>query len=77
MAPVARLTEAFKARVASTGLSDAAVAAAIGVTRQFYSQVKTGAQAPSVAFMAGAVKSGLATSFAEVAEVVDEQATAA
>lgn len=67
--PIARLTPQFLERVASTGLSDAAAAAAIGVTPQFYSQVKRGEQAPSTRFMAGAVLAGLATTFAEVAEV--------
>ena len=67
--PTAKLTPAFIARVEGTGLSDAAVAAAIGVTRQYYSQVKAGATAPSVRFMAGAVSAGLADTFADVAEV--------
>ena len=72
-----RLTQSFLDRVAATGLSDAAVAAAIGVTRQFYSEVKSGKSAPSTRFMAGAVVAGLATSFAEVAEVAPESATIA
>ena len=75
--PVARLTEGFKARVAATGLSDAAAAAAIGVSRQYYSQVKAGREAPSVRFIAGAVLAGLADSFADVAEVQRDSAHAA
>lgn len=67
--PIARLTPDFLARVAATGLSDAATAAAIGVTPQFYSQVKRGEASPSTRFMAGAVLAGLAGSFADVAEV--------
>lgn len=74
---VARLTPGFLARVADTGLSDAAVAAAIGVTPQFYSQVKRGEQAPSTRFMAGAVVAGLASNFADVAEVVHAETAAA
>lgn len=69
MTPNIRLTDQFLARVADTGLTDAAAAAAIGVTPQFYSQVKTGQAAPSARFMAGAVLAGLAESFADVAEV--------
>lgn len=75
--PVARLTQGFLDRVAATGLSDAAVAAAIGVSRQYYSQVKSGAEAPSVKFLAGAVLAGLADTFAEVAEVHREPRAAA
>lgn len=74
--PVARLTQGFLDRVAATGLSDAAVAAAIGVTRQYYSQVKAGTEAPSVRFIAGAVVAGLADNFGEVAEIRQESATA-
>lgn len=72
--PVAKLTQGFLDRVAATGLSDAATAAAIGVTRQYYSQVRNGEVAPSARFMAGAVHAGLATSFADVAEAVPERA---
>ena len=76
--PVARLTPQFLARVASTGLTDAAVAAAIGVSKQYYSQIKTGEEAPSVRFLAGAVLAGFADTFADVAEVQREhEATAA
>lgn len=68
--PVARLTPSFVARVAATGLTDTAAAAAIGVTKQYYSQVKAGHEAPSVRFIAGAVLAGFAETFADVAEVV-------
>lgn len=75
--PLARLTPAFLARVEATGLSDAAIAAAIGITRQYYGQVKAGAVSPSTRFMAGAVCAGLAGTFAEVAEVTDRNRCAA
>ena len=75
--PVARLTPTFLDRVAATGLSDAAIAAAIGVSRQYYHQVKSGQEAPSVRFLAGAVAAGLASSFGDVAELVPEGVTAA
>ena len=68
--PKARLTPDFLARVEATGLTDSAVAAAIGVSRQFYSQVKLGNENPTVNFMVGAVQAGLADSFADVAEPV-------
>lgn len=64
-----RLTPRFLEHVAATGLADAAVAAAIGVSEQLYGQVKRGETAPSVRFLAGAVVAGLADSFADVAEV--------
>lgn len=75
--PIARLTPQFLERVATTGLSDAALAAAIGVSPQFYSQVKSGKEAPSVRFMSGAVMAGLAQTFADVAEAVPVEATTA
>lgn len=75
--PVARLTAAFRDRVDATGLSDAAIAAAIGVSKQYYSQVKQGQEAPSARFMAGAVASGLAADFAEVAELATPAKAAA
>lgn len=75
--PVARLTDSFLSRVAATGLSDAAVAAALGVSKQYFSQVKCGVEAPSVRFLAAAVNAGLAESFADVAEVVRVEAHAA
>ena len=76
--PIARLTPEFLARVAATGLSDAALAAAIGVTPQFYSQVRNGQAAPSTRFLVGAVQAGLADTFGGVAEVVrDVSATTA
>lgn len=73
----ARLTQGFLDRVAATGLTDAAAAAAIGVTRQFYSEVKAGRQNPTVTFMTGAVRAGLAGTFDEVAEPLPEPQEAA
>lgn len=70
----ARLTAGFLDRLARTGLTDAAAAAAIGVSRQYFAQVKAGEVSPSVRFLAGAVNAGLADDFAEVAEVVPEAA---
>ena len=68
--PAARLTETFIERATATGMTDAALAAAIGVTRQFYSAVKSGKEQPTTKFMAGAVRAGLARDFGEVAEPV-------
>ena len=68
--PNARLTPDFLARVAATGLTDEAVARAIGVSKQFYSAVKLGKQSPTINFMVGAVRAGLADSFSDVAEPV-------
>lgn len=66
--PKAQLTQAFIERVDNTGLTDSAVAAAIGVTKQFYSAVKLGKENPTVNFMVGAVRAGLAETFSDVAE---------
>ena len=74
MRPSARLTTDFRERCARTGLTDAALAAAIGVSRQFFNRVKNGHEPPSVAFMAGAVHAGLAATVAEVAEPVPTNA---
>lgn len=75
--PRARLTQSFLQRVEATGLTDSAVAAAIGITRQFYHQVKTGQEQPTTRFMIGAVRAGLAKNFAEVAEPIDTETAAA
>lgn len=75
--PSIRVAQPFWERAKSTGLSDAALAAAIGVSPQYYSQIKNGAIAPSARFMAGAVLSGLAKDFSEVAEVVRIEGPAA
>ncbi|GAA2237372.1 hypothetical protein GCM10010401_06900 [Rarobacter faecitabidus] len=68
--PEAKLTDRFIARAAATGMTDAAIAAAIGVTPQFYSAVKAGKEQPTTRFMIGAVRAGLAETFGEVAEPV-------
>ena len=76
----ARLTKAFLARVAATGLTDAAVAAAIGITAQQYSAIKVGREQPTTRLLVGAVRAGLADDFAAVAEAVpaeDPKAAAA
>ncbi|MBE6483643.1 MAG: helix-turn-helix transcriptional regulator [Actinomycetaceae bacterium] len=70
--PELRLSQTFLDRVTQIGLTDAAVAAAIGVTRQFYSQVKTGKAMPTARFMAGAVAAGLASSLDQVATLVED-----
>lgn len=63
-----RLTDSFLERVAATGMTDTAIANAIGVTKQFYSAVKTGKEEVTARFLAGAVSAGLAETFADVAE---------
>ena len=74
--PKARLTKAFLNRVAATGLTDAATARAIGVTKQYYSAVKNGKETPSVGFMGGAIHAGLASTFDEVAEPITREGAA-
>lgn len=70
--PKVQIRQAFLNRIAASGLSEAGAARAIGVSRQYFQQVKTGERPPSAGFMAGAVLSGLAASIADVAEPVDE-----
>ena len=72
----ARLTSGFLDKVKATGLTDAAAARAIGVSKQFYSQVKNGKDSPSMTFMMGAIHAGLATSFDDVAEPVPAKSAA-
>lgn len=69
-ATTARLTDEFLDKLKGTGLTDSAAAAAIGVTKQYFSQVKLGNAAPSVRFMVGAINAGLAEDFSDVAKVV-------
>lgn len=64
-----RLTQAFLDRVENTGMTDTAIADAIGISKQYYSEVKLGKQNPSVRFLIGAVRAGLADTFDGVAEV--------
>ena len=64
----AQLTRRFRERVAATGLTDAAAARAIGVSREYYRQVTHDETGPSMRFAIGAVHAGLADSIAEVAE---------
>lgn len=66
--PQTRLTDQFLERVAATGMTDTAIANAIGVTKQFYSAVKSGNEDVTARFLAGAVTAGLAETFADVAE---------
>lgn len=77
MASKARLTPQFLARAAATGMTDAALAAAIGVTPQYFSQVKAGTVGPSIRFLAGSVLAGLADDFGQVAEVDRREVPAA
>ena len=75
--PKAQLTAQFLKRAEETGLTDSALAAAIGVTRQYYSAVKVGKENPSVNFMVGAIRAGLAETFSDVAEPAKQHAVAA
>lgn len=72
--PLVRIRPEFLAKLENTGLTDRAAAAAIGVTKQYFSQVKNGQTGPSMAFLAGAVDAGLADSFDEVARLVKADA---
>ena len=71
--PIVRLRPEFLTRLTATGLTDRAAAAAIGVSRQYFSQVKNGDTPPSVGFIAGAVDAGLAETFDEVAGLTPAQ----
>lgn len=71
--PKVQIRASFLEKITTSGLTDAGAARAIGVSRQYYQQVKTGTRPPSAGFIAGAVLSGLATSFDEVAEPVTEE----
>lgn len=70
--PKVQVRQTFLNKVAASGLSDAGAARAIGVSRQYFQQVKTRERPPSAGFMAGAVLAGLAADIAEVAEPIDE-----
>ena len=70
----AQLTEQFLARLASLPMREHAIAAAMGVSVDEYRLTVAGRGEPSIAFLAGAVHAGLATSFADVAEAVPERA---
>lgn len=67
---IARVAPSFLKHIEDVGLTDDATARAIGITPEQYSAIKRGDAAPSLAFMAGAVHSGLAATFSDVAEPV-------
>lgn len=69
--PKAKLTAAFQERLQASELTDQTVAATIGVSLPAFQEVRDGKRGPTVAFMAGAVKAGLAGTFADVAEVAE------
>lgn len=61
------ITPAFRRRVEQTGMTQGALAKAIGVSRQFFNAVLNGKQEPTTAFMVGAIKAGLADQLSEIA----------
>lgn len=65
------LTPQFRQRVEATGMTHSAIAAAMGVTRQYFSQVWNSDTPPSTRFMVGAVSAGLADHFGEVAHAIE------
>lgn len=65
----ATLTDSFRTRLDQTGMSQAAIAKAIGVSPQYFSRVIRDLEQPSVRFMAGAIQAGLGASFADIAEI--------
>lgn len=69
------LTPEFRKRVEATGMTHSAIAAAMGLTKQFFSEVWNGTKPPSYRFMAGAVRAGLADHFGEVAQIAPEVAS--
>ncbi len=64
-----KLLDNFQQRVQELSLTDAAIARMLGVSKQYYSQVKKGERQPSAAFIAAAVASGLVDSLDQVARV--------
>ena len=68
-----RLSPVFCRRLGETGMTDMALAASFGMSRQEFSAIKLGKQGPTARFMAGAVRAGLAENFGEVAEYAPDK----
>ncbi|MCD4557638.1 hypothetical protein [Schaalia sp. lx-100] len=66
MSTQVQLTQKFRYLVENTGMTHAAIAAAMGITRQFFSAVWLGKEQPTARFAVGALQAGLGHSFDDV-----------
>ncbi|WP_216395801.1 helix-turn-helix transcriptional regulator, partial [Arcanobacterium phocae] len=69
------LTDTFRQRIKNTGMTQEALAKAIGISRQFFNDIWTGKQVPTATFMTGALRAGLGESLADIAEWQPKQKT--
>lgn len=63
------LSDEFKRRASQTELTDAGIAKAIGVSRQFYSDIKQGKKQVTTRFLIGAIEAGLADTANDVISI--------
>lgn len=63
------LSDEFKRRASQTELTDAGIAKAIGVSRQFYSELKQGRKQVTTRFLIGAIEAGLADTANDVISI--------
>lgn len=67
----ARVKPSFVKRIRDDiGMTYQGIGAAAGVSRQYAEQVISGKAGPSVGFMSGLIRAGLARSFDEIAEPI-------
>lgn len=69
------LADSFRDRLEQTGMSQAAIAKAIGVSPQYFNRVYRGLQPPSVRFITGAIQAGLGDNFSDIAKPTDKIAS--
>ncbi|MDY5151371.1 helix-turn-helix transcriptional regulator [Actinotignum urinale] len=69
----ATLTDDFKAKINSLGVTQLAVAKMMGITPQQFSEIWNGSAQPSTTFIVKAIQAGLGESFSDIAEVRAEE----
>ncbi|MDY5154312.1 helix-turn-helix transcriptional regulator [Actinotignum urinale] len=67
------LTDDFKAKINSLGITQLAVAKMMGITPQQFNQIWNGNAQPSTTFIVKAIQAGLGENFSDIAEARAEE----
>ena len=73
---LAQVTPSFLEHIKAIGLADEATARAIGISPSDYTAITQRGAQPSMEFVIGAIRSGLASSFNDVVEPVPAKSAA-
>lgn len=68
------ITPQFRERIEATGMTQEALAKAVGVTRQYFNQVINGKTPVTTAFLVGALKAGLGKEITDIAQWAPKKA---